>query len=264
MANTTATVMNRNINSIINFHYVLFQLLGIIPFNIKKFPIILFHFYSWFIFTVITYFYLRNTYYFQMRIKGWFDGDISELARFFIQSFNFTCVGVFFTIYFYQNLNYHQQYIFANNAKQLLRQIGKSCAGKLQYRKEFGKFIFFGPFMNFLGQGLVLWKFSLATSLLDHLNFLNIVPNCIILFLTDCYVGVMLLMAIHFKLLNVEVKRILVQATSLTREAELRDDRRKYMFMQDFCNLSDQLDRMAMFHRQLKACVSDFNQMYQL
>lgn len=251
---------------VIDIHHVLFQLFGLIPFKCTRFSIIIFHIYSITFVTAISWFYLKNTLYAEIKVKYWFDEKTSELTRFFVKSFNITCVVVVSLVYFNQNVSYRRQIDHAAKMSNLFRQINESCSDNLRYRKSLRIFLFFGVFINVLAQIMIALKYNMTTKFEHQFDILfTVLPNMVVQFVSDWYMGGMLMMAAHFRLINTEVKRILTKATRLTREAESRDNHhRKYLFMQDFCDLSDRLDRMAMLHRSLKTCVGEFNKLYQL
>lgn len=93
--------------------------------------------------------------------------------------------------------------------------------------------------------------------------FFWILPTIIMTILPDIYFTMFLIFHFGFQQINHKISNIIVEFRLLNFKNEGINER-KYMRMKKFCDLSDQIDKVAIIHFELSSIVFEFNQCFSM
>lgn len=104
-----------------------------------------------------------------------------------------------------------------------------------------------------------IYRYNFSFGVLNaNASILYLIPNTIIMISFEYYFGGMWLIVYYFKKLNQNIKEIIAKTRHLEKKILFKEES-KYNFMQDFCDLSDKLDKLANFHQQLCDLTRNFS-----
>lgn len=166
-------------------------------------------------------------------------------------------------IYLLQHLNIIQRMRYEIKIEQFLSQVNQviqldhKCA-----HRYISIYIIIVISTNFLHE------FSLYTRHIEEVNNIFLTINYVLqsiipTLLTDYYCGCLLVSSYYFRQINKHLTIVIYQLIVLTKHIQARRyDKRKYQFMQEFCNISDRIDEIAQTHRKLCEMTIEYNRLW--
>lgn len=88
---------------------------------------------------------------------------------------------------------------------------------------------------------------------------LSVIPNVIMRIYPDAFYGVLMLIKFYLSQINIKIARILRSAKDFNESQDVNEQKR-YQKMRDFCELSDQLDRLTILQCKIVELSSSINQ----
>lgn len=245
---------------IIKFFQFNFKLLGLLP-TYEKFRLF-FYFYSMAILFVIIYLYQNVAFIKTSNLKHSLE-NASKFATLNGSVFRIATITMPIFIYLFQWIDLKKHLSYNHKITKYLCQIYAIIGNdKKKYCNK--------QLRNFILIALIIF-IIITTGIIYKYNYVHPNENSIIIvaishipiiyvpiLIADFYWGIMLLFTYFFKQVNGKIKIIIINAQTLVKRAEQRNGG-KIHFMQEFCNLSDQLDEMKSIHCQLSVMLLEFN-----
>lgn len=241
-----------------NFIFKVFGLLPVIRYNKSRLNFICFYIYSTVCFSILICYYddwsmvaTRNTKF------------VSDLTFLYSKSLNFTSQTLLVLVYFFHHINLMKRLKIEETIEQFLDDLNGKCP--FDDRKAQKHIIIFVAIVIVTNVPYEVVLFVKNFSSGTHNVFMAaiyVVPSALITLLIDYYCGCMLLCAFYFKQINKSVATIMARIEKLLRKVHSSSYKKKQRFMQEFCDLSDQLDDMAVLHKKLSVITLRYNEMW--
>lgn len=238
--------------------FKVFGLLPVIRYNKSRLNVICFYIYSMVCLSFMIHYYEDWSFVANANIKF-----VSSLTILYSKSLQFTSITLLVLVYFFQHLSCMKRLKIEETIEGFLVALNGKCF--FDHRKAQKQIICFAAtvIITNIPYEITLFvkNYNSGTQNL-FLAAVYIVPSALITLLIDYYCGCMLLSAFYFKQINSSVAIIIGRIKGLLRKVHTLGYDKKNKFMQEFCNLSDQLDEMAVFHKKLSVITLRYNEMW--
>lgn len=187
-------------------------------------------------------------------------GFVNFLSIKYMQILNFTSELMTGIVYFFQYIILSKQLHFEIKVKNLLLHINEIIAldTNTKGRKEIIIYSLIVIVTNFIYEfPLFIMHFFEQNSII--LAIFYILPTFVASLLTDYYCGGILLAAFYLKAINTNVMNVIDKIKHL-----IDRQTKKNQNMQEFCDLSDRLDEMQMFHRNVCTMTMEWNRLWSM
>lgn len=255
--------IEKSFQYIVKFFTFNFKLFGLLPTN-EKFPLF-FYLYSSVILIAITYSYQNVAFATNIPLPKSFENG-SKFASLNSSIFRFATIIMPIIFYFFQWIDLKKHLCYYCKITKYLSQIYAIIGNdkKKFCLKQLRNFILIAIIIFLIIIIGIIYKFGYLNSKEHSIFFTTIsfIPiNYVPILIADFYWGIMLLFRCFFKQVNGKIKIIIINAQTLVKRAEQRNGGKIY-FMQEFCNLSDQLDEMKSIHSELSTLLLEFNSLW--
>lgn len=243
----------------VQFFRINFKLFGLLPAKENiKFP---FYLYSSVILFLTIYGYQRMAYKNQHNYYIQF----SRFTSLTVGIYRISTIVIVVLIYLCQwfELNKHLRY--NERVTKYLGHINTILGNdQMKYcKRKLGYFILIGLMLFIVFSISAFYRLKLYKGIEYIIDIILYLPiYYVVLMVADFYWGVMLIFTYFLKQINTKIKGIISAAQALIKRAELRNVSGKTYFMQQFCDLSDELDKMKAIHFDVSKLVLEFNSLW--
>lgn len=240
----------------------IFKIFGLLPQNHFKSPqlnLIIFYIYSITFLSITIYYYKDWSFVARSNLPF-----VSNLTIFYSKSLHVTGIGIITIVYLLQHLNLAERLKFEAEAKIFLADVNQTVWSF--NTRNVGR----NPVILYTAIVIVTNVVYELPLYIEHSRAVNnafltvvyILQSVIPTLLTDYFCGGMLVVEFYFKHLNIQIRQIISRTIYLTNKVQIQNGDRKYNFMQQFCDLSDRLDRMAAMHKRLSCLTLEYNRIW--
>lgn len=246
----------------LTFHtfQLIFKLFGLIPpIRQSKSPLnlIIYYAYSITFVSVIIYYYKDWSSVASSSINN---GLITNLTIFYSNSLNITSLSLLSSVYIIQHLNLYKKLQFEKRSKTFFKHFNKTfCLTSKNYPKtEIIIFVAIVVITN-VPYTIALFVKNFNRTNNVFLAIIYVLPSEIPTLLTDFFCGYMLVSGFYFKQLNEKLLVIVKVIIDIIGKIKTT---KKYQFMKEFYDLSDQLDEVAFNRKVLTSLTLEFNRLW--
>lgn len=235
---------------------IIFRIFGLLPLyttnNKTKLNIILFQIYSFgFVSIAIYYRHTTSTYNFE---------SFNFLSDYYSLILNLSSELITLIVYFLQHINLSKQLNFDLKVKQFLQHINEIILldDDRNGQKEIIIYSIIVCVTNIIYEiPLFVIHYYDQKNVIFGIYF--ILPIIVTSLLSDYYCGGILLAAFYLKKLNQKLVKTINEIGHLISRKN-----KNHKFMQQFCDLSDKLDKLQMLHKQICCMTMEFNRLWSM